>query len=57
MKQENKEIKNNEEMINELDAGKLSQVSGGKKILFVPASMNPEPEDSQRPDKDFFFDP
>lgn len=57
MKQENKEIKNNEEMINELDAGKLSQVSGGKRILIVPASMNPEPEGSQKPDKEFFFDP
>jgi len=57
MKQENREIKKNEEMIDELDAGKLSQVSGGKRILFEPASMNPEPEGSQKPDKEFFFDP
>ena len=57
MKQENKEIKKNEEMINELDVEKLSQVSGGISFQVRAVSMNPEPEGSQRPDKEFFFDP
>lgn len=48
MKQENKEIKKNEEMINELDVEKLDKVSGGSLVQGDPVALKlPLSEDDE----------